>query len=84
MASRDDWLVTYRTFTDAELDAEIILLNSKRTNFLSSQGAGSKNFTVDRTAIDNQFTAAREVKGERTRSGNNRSGSVDFSGVDIN
>lgn len=86
MASRDDWLLTYRDFSDVELAAEIEMLNTRRNNFLSSQQAGSKSFSVDRDSINDQYTAAIEVRRDRRLAGgtNTRMGTTDFSGVDIN
>jgi hypothetical protein len=84
MANRDDWLITYRDFSDSELAAEIETLEAQRKNFLTSQGAGSKNFSRDRASINDQYTAAIEVRRDRRSGGPARSGTTDFSALDVN
>jgi len=87
MASRDDWLVTYRNFSDADLEAEIEMLDELRKNFLNTQAAGSKSFSVDRNSINDQYTAAIEVRGERSNSsntgGSTRMGTTDYYNVTV-
>lgn len=84
MADRDDWLITYRDFSDAELAAEIATLEIQRNNFLTSQAAGSKNFSRDRSSINDQYTAAIEIRRERRSGGPSRSGTTDYSKIDVN
>jgi hypothetical protein len=84
MANRDDWLITYRDFTDPELATEIAKLEVQRDNFLTSQAAGSKNFSRDRSSINDQYTAAIEVRRERRSGGPARSGTTDYSKLDVN
>lgn len=84
---RDDWLKTYREFSDPELEAEIARLDKHRQNFMTQQSAGSKSFSRDLSAINDQYTAAIEVRGERRRAAsggrNPYVGGTDFSRVRI-
>ncbi len=83
--ARDDWLIAYRGYTDAELDAEITRLKAQDTAF-SSQNAGSKGFTRDMSQFSDRLTAALEIRRERGHAteGSFRAGTTDFSGVDVN
>jgi len=82
MPSKDDWITTYRTFSDTKLEKEIEKLESLRDNFMSSQSTGSKSFSLDRDSINTQYNAAVMVKaerGRRTGTNGNQYGTTDFS-----
>jgi hypothetical protein len=84
--AKEDWIVTYREFSDSELAEEITRLDAQRKNFMVSQTAGSKSFSRDLSAINEQFTAAMFVKRERRLDsgiGSARVGTTDYSSLDI-
>lgn len=78
-----EWMEIYRTYTPAELDAEITALKGQATLY-TSQTMGEKSYAKDLVMVQNRLQAAVRVRNERNhRYSNPAYGVPDFSsGVD--
>jgi hypothetical protein len=79
----EDHLATYRQFSDAELATEITLLGSQRQNHYSAQNVGAKGYQRDIRLIEDKFSAAVQIRGERAATNKSPFAAVDFSQVRI-
>jgi hypothetical protein len=74
-----EWMEIYRTYSPAELDAEIIALKGQATLY-TSQTMGEKSYAKDLVMVQNRLQAAVRVRNERSSRYTNPSyGVPDFS-----
>lgn len=80
--SKSDWKITYRSYTSAELDAEIEKLKKSLDGGYVQQGSGSVSGARDVGELRDRLTAATEVKNARGgRQQPGRTAKADFSGA---
>ena len=74
-----EWMEIYRTYSSAELDAEVTLLKGQATLY-TSQTVGEKSYAKDLIMVQNRLQAAIRVRNERSNRYRNPSvGTPDFS-----
>lgn len=78
----DEWLISYRLFSDAELTAEITRLKSWAQNPFNSMTEGNRSFARSTAEIRDRLAAALTAQQERSSS-EPRHGIADFSSVQV-
>jgi len=89
-------VATYKGFSDAQLAAEIVRLNTLRTRIYEQASMGDRSFSMNLDRIDRDFSQAMKAWRERggtsmptsesdSPGGNNvvYDGTTDFSGVEF-
>jgi hypothetical protein len=76
----DEWLIAYRSYTEAELTEEVTWLRTQVRNPYNAQGEGNRTYARSTAEFRTRLAAATLVQSERT-STEPRHGIADFSGV---
>lgn len=78
----EQWLLIYRTYSDAELAAEVTALKSWAANPFNAQTEGNRSYARSTVEIRERLTAATQVQQERVNTVP-RHGIADFSRVEV-
>lgn len=76
----DEWLKIYRTYSEAELNAEITWLKTQVRNPYNAQTEGNRSYARSTAEFRDRLAAATQVQQERSNT-TPRHGIADFSGV---
>lgn len=79
----DQWLITYRGYSDLELEAEMTYLRKQARNPFLSQSEGSRSVTRSTAEFRDRLAACTQVIQERAGADNNRHLVADFSQVQL-
>jgi hypothetical protein len=77
----DEWIISYRGYTDAELSAEIERLRKQSTSPFISQTQGSRSFQRSTAEVRERLSAATMVRSERSQARPPCEAIADFSQV---
>ena len=78
----DRWLQIYRSYSDAELAAELTWLRGQSRNIFNAQTEGNRSYARSTDEIKDRLAAATQATQERTNGGDvNRHLVADFSRV---
>ena len=78
----DEWLSIYRTYSDAELAAEIATLKQLAANPFNAQTEGNRSYARSTTEVRDRLLAALQAQLER-QAPEARHGVADFSSVQV-
>lgn len=80
----DQWLESYREYSDADLEAELIWLRKQVRNPFLTQSEGSRSVSRSTAEFRDRLAAATRVKKERSGAGDtDRHLVADFSQVQL-
>jgi len=77
----DPWIISYRSYSDSELDSEITWLRAQVRNPYQQQTEGPRAYSRSTAEMRDRLAAATQVKNERTQTNEPRHGRADFSEV---
>jgi hypothetical protein len=78
----EEWLITYESYTDVELTAEVTSLKTQASNPYNAQTEGNRSYARSTTEVRTRLAAAIQI--QRSRGNEStfvRHGVADFSNV---
>ena len=79
----ETWLITYRSYSDVELDEELAFLRKQIRNPFSAMTEGNRSNQRSTAEFRDRMAAATQVKAERAGGDKDRHMIADFSQVRV-